>query len=91
MATYDNTVRELADNLKARSVSRIAYFHCDHFEPWQTLEQPTAVNKLNAEHLQIFADESSKFDYARKLTLFYSVRLDSTYDSRSGSDPGSGR
>jgi hypothetical protein len=80
MATYDPVVRELADRLRARNISRLVYFHCDHFEPWVNLGQPKAINELNAEHLHIFADDSSKFDYARRLTLFYCVRLNFVYD-----------
>jgi hypothetical protein len=72
MATgYDQTLRDLSDCFKAREVARLVYFHCDHFEPWQSFSGSNAFDERHAEHLRMFADDLNLIDYARKLTLFY--------------------
>src|SRR5262245_39457121 len=72
MATaYDQAVRDLSDCFKARDVARLVYFHCDHFEPWQSFGGRAAFDKSHAEHVSVFADDLNLIDYARKLTLFY--------------------
>src|SRR5262249_20351947 len=47
---------------------------------WAAITPGRVINKLNAEHLMVFADDLSKLDYARKLTLFYCDRFGFAYD-----------
>ncbi len=59
----------LEDLIGRRGVRRIAYFHCDHFEPWHS---PNPANIDNhVDKILRFADESAANEFSRRLTLFY--------------------
>ncbi len=60
---------ELGDIIERRGVRRVAYFHCDHFEPWHS-PRPANTEALVANILR-FADESAANEFSRRLTLFY--------------------
>lgn len=80
MATYKQMVAGLSDDFKARDIARLVYFHCDHFEPWQSFGGRDALDEHHAEHIRIFTDELKRIDYARKLTLFYKANINFAYD-----------
>ncbi len=80
MATYKQMVAGLSDDFKARDIARLVYFHCDHFEPWQSFGGRDALDERHAEHIRIFTDELKRIDYARKLTLFYKANINFAYD-----------
>ena len=50
MATYKQMVAGLSDDFKARDIARLVYFHCDHFEPWQSFGGRDALDERHAEH-----------------------------------------
>jgi len=69
------TTRELAlgDIIERRGVRRVAYFHCDHFEPWRG-----PVNRgveENAADILRFAEQSATNEFSRRLTLFYKAHI----------------
>ena len=64
----------LADIVRRREVRRIAYFHCDHFEPWRTFAG-SSTHQQNAEDVRVFAESSAKNEFARRLTLFYKAHV----------------
>ncbi len=66
-----SSIRELAlgDIIERRGIRRVAYFHCDHFEPWHA-PRPANIEDHVSKILR-FADESAANEFSRKLTLFY--------------------
>jgi hypothetical protein len=66
---FVDTRRRLAEALKKRDVREIAYFHCDHFEPWRGFKGD--VSERNVADILDFLRALEGVDYARKLTLFY--------------------
>jgi precorrin-6B methylase 2 len=64
----------LSDILKRREVRRIAYFHCDHFEPWRPVPGSRTLEE-NAEDVIRFAEHSARNEFSRRLTLFYKVHV----------------
>jgi hypothetical protein len=64
----------LADIVRRRGVKRVAYFHCDHFEPWRPAPGSKSIEQ-NAEDIVRFAESSAKNEFARKLTLFYKAHV----------------
>ena len=62
----------LRDIVKRRGVRRVAYFHCDHFEPWRG--GGPAIEDYAANVLR-FADCSAANEFARRLTLFYKPQV----------------
>ena len=69
--SFEGMKQELADAIKARGITRLIYFHADHFEPWKKIAGRRQLSQENADDLAYFADRISQFDYARRLTLFY--------------------
>lgn len=63
----------VADVLRRRGVARVAYLHCDHFEPWRS--PLGGVGEANAAHIRHFADVTAALPEARRLTLFYRPHL----------------
>src|SRR5262245_5810725 len=80
MSSYKQIIAGLSDDFKAREVARLVYFHCDHFEPWQTFGGRDALDERHSEHIRMFADDLKRIDYARKLTLFYKPNINFAYD-----------
>jgi hypothetical protein len=68
----------LADIVRRRGVKRVAYFHCDHFEPWRRAPGSNTTIEQNAEDVVKFAESSAKNEFARKLTLFYKAQVNVT-------------
>jgi hypothetical protein len=66
-----HTTREpsLGDIIERRGIRRVAYFHCDHFEPWHA-PRPANID-AHVSNILRFADESAANEFSRKLTLFY--------------------
>jgi hypothetical protein len=64
-------IRDLAlgDIIRRRGVRRVAYFHCDHFEPWQS-PRPANIDRI-VDGILDFADKSAANAFSRRLTLFY--------------------
>lgn len=58
----------LAEVLKQRGVSKVFYFHADHFEPWGS-----GLNEKTAKAVEHFAQQTRTSPYAAKLSLFYST------------------
>lgn len=73
----------LVDALLRREVQRVAYFHCDHWEPWQTINGKTRATSLPvcAERIRQFSEAMQRLDYARALTLFYKPGVYSALDT----------
>ena len=65
----------LADRIRRRAVTRIVYFHTDHFEPWRTFDGRKVFGPENARDLEQFAAAMSKLEFGRKLTLFAKPHL----------------
>ncbi len=74
----------LADIVRRRGVRRVAYFHCDHFEPWRKAPGSASFAE-NADDIVRFGEECAANEFARRLTLFYKPRL---YQGRVGRDRG---
>jgi len=72
----------VAEILRRRNVRSIAYFHCDHFEPWRNVHG--TVSEANAAHIVHFAEATAKLDHARRLTLFYRAHVSPTMQARDG-------
>jgi len=64
----------LAEIVKRREVRRIAYFHCDHFEPWRAAAGSRTLEE-NASDVLRFAEQSAANEFSRRLTLFYKVHV----------------
>jgi hypothetical protein len=64
----------LSDILKRRGVRRIAYFHCDHFEPWRPIPASRTLEE-NAADILRFAEHSAANEFSRRLTLFYKCQV----------------
>ena len=71
MTTFAPLVSRLAERLRRREVSRLAYFHTDHFEPWRALGEAPAIGPRSAQAVHDFCRSVQEVDYARRLTLFY--------------------
>lgn len=63
----------LGDIIRRRGVQRIAYFHCDHFEPWRGPVSRGVED--NAADIARFAKQSSSHEFSRRLTLFYKAHI----------------
>jgi len=74
----------LAARIGQRGVTRIVYFHTDHFEPWRTYDGRRVFGPENGRDLENFADTLTGLEYARCLTLFYKPHFN--FALRSGSD-----
>ena len=61
-------IEELADKARARGIRRIAYFHCDHFEPWGS-----GVNATSLRAVDRFRQMTERSPYGARLSLFYST------------------
>lgn len=75
----------LADILaqaRDRGVERLAYFHCDHFEPWRWSPDESSVSAANADAVEAFVEETSRIPYARRLTLFHKSPLNTKLAGR---------
>ena len=64
---------KLAGIIDRRGIRRIAYFHCDHFEPWRAPINET-VNG-SADEIMRFAAASADDEFSRRLTLFYKAHV----------------
>jgi hypothetical protein len=54
-------------------VRRVAYFHCDHFEPWRgPVSRGVDDNAVDILH---FAEQSASNEFSRRLTLFYKAHI----------------
>lgn len=64
----------LSEILERRGVRRIAYFHCDHFEPWRPVPNSRTLEE-NADDIIRFAEHSAANEFSRRLTLFYKAHI----------------
>jgi hypothetical protein len=66
-------VGRLTDALRRRGVSRVVYFHCDHWEPWKVLPGLNRTSSLPymVERVRQFVDAMNALPFAQRLTLFY--------------------
>lgn len=69
-ASLADARRRLSAMASKRGVTRLVYFHTDHFEPWRSFDGRRVLGGENARDLAKFADDMSRLEYARKLTLF---------------------
>src|SRR6266404_905618 len=60
----------LAEVLKRRGVTKVCYFHADHFEPWGASISESAVRAVER-----FAEQTRNSPFAAKLSLFYSTSV----------------
>lgn len=68
-------VASLSEILRRREVSRVAYFHTDHFEPW-SLAPGRPSFEACAEAVEDFAVRSAKVAFGQRQTLFYKPKVD---------------
>jgi len=71
VTTFAPLVNRLAERLRRREVSRLAYFHTDHFEPWRALGTAAAIGPESVQAVHDFCRAVQGVDFARRLTLFY--------------------
>jgi hypothetical protein len=71
VTTFAPLVNRLAERLRRREVSRLAYFHTDHFEPWRALGKALAIGPESVQAVHDFCRATQGVDFARRLTLFY--------------------
>lgn len=76
--------QRLAKRVRARAITRVVYFHTDHFEPWRTFDGRRALGPENARDLERFANEMAAHEYGRRLTLFIKPHLN--FALRRGAD-----
>lgn len=84
MTTTTSTMTtRLTEALRRREIQRVVYFHCDHWEPWKTIEGKTRAASLPfcAERIRQFTDTMQRLDYGRALTLFYKPGVYSALDT----------
>ena len=55
-----------ANILKQRDVSKVVWFHADHWEPWSA-----AVDDAGRRRVAAYAAQAASSPFARKMTLFY--------------------
>lgn len=79
---YEAGKDAVTEIMRRRNVARVAYFHCDHFEPWRSPHG--GVSEENAAHIVRFHEATAKIDYAHRQTLFYRCHLSPTMHERSG-------
>jgi 16S rRNA A1518/A1519 N6-dimethyltransferase RsmA/KsgA/DIM1 with predicted DNA glycosylase/AP lyase activity len=60
----------LVSILKNRNISRVCYFHTDHFEPWSN-----GINADSIRAVEHFHELTKKNIYTKKLSLFYMISL----------------
>jgi hypothetical protein len=65
--------RTLGDIINRRGIRRVAYFHCDHFEPWRWPLNGGVHD--NARDVLRFAEASADNEFSRRLTLFYKAHI----------------
>jgi hypothetical protein len=71
VTTFAPLVNRLAERLRRQEVSRLAYFHTDHFEPWRALGKAVAIGPESVQAVHDFCRATQGVDFARRLTLFY--------------------
>ncbi len=71
----------LAEILKRRGVSKVYYFHADHFEPWGG-----GLSAKSLRAVENFQRQTRRSPYASKLSLFYSVYVAHYLDPGAGDD-----
>jgi len=76
--------QKLASIVDKRGITKIVYFHTDHFEPWRSYDGRAVFGPENARDLEHFAKTIADIEYARRLTLFYKPHLN--FAMRSGDD-----
>lgn len=84
MSRHLTLVNELADRLRALELTKLVYFHTDHFEPWRPVGQAPAVGGEVVDAIADFCRVTERIDFARRLTLFYKPHLN--YSLQRGGD-----
>lgn len=70
----------LHERFLRRGIRRIAYFHCDHWEPWRPIRGEAAVSQRAVDEVGAFVRQLERIDFARRLTLFYKPQIGWTND-----------
>ncbi|MFW2830491.1 hypothetical protein [Sphingomonas sp. ID0503] len=81
-STLDDMLSRLRDEA---GVTRISYFHCDHFEPWRWGNGRNGLDRGNTDDVLRFVEAMKAFPYARRLTLFMKSPLTASPQPRPGS------
>jgi len=68
-----------AEILKARGITRLVYFHCDHFEPWRYVEGRPADLALAVDDVERYIAASST-GFGARATLFYKANINFLVD-----------
>jgi hypothetical protein len=63
-------IDKVSDILLSRGVSKIFYFHTDHFEPWSL-----GINDQTLKALERFSNQTKKSKFTQNLSLFYLINL----------------
>ncbi len=82
MNAFSQIRGRIADRFKERGIDRLVYFHCDHFEPWSRIGNRSVADPANVADVVAFADQCSRIDFARRLTLFYRTYHDTAHGLR---------
>ncbi len=88
MVDYAKLKDDLRDLYRAKGVRRVVYFHCDHWEPWQSRPGEAGISARNADEITRFVDTMGGIDFARRLTLFYKDQINYVFDRSPTSDAG---
>ncbi len=70
MARFTKLVAELSEVFRRSGAHSLCYFHADHYEPWRSMAGRIDVSEPNAADIVDFLDQTSKLEFARRLTLF---------------------
>lgn len=70
MARFTKLVEALSETFRRSGARDLHYFHTDHFEPWRSMSGRIDVSEPNGADIVDFLEQTSKLDYARRLTLF---------------------
>lgn len=68
-------LRSAADILKSRGITRLVYFHSDHFEPWRYVPGRPADYALAVEDVRTYVAASGAHEFGRRATLFYKANV----------------
>ncbi len=74
----------LTERVRRRGITRVVYFHTDHFEPCRQFDGRPIFGDANIADTERFAETMARIEFGRRLTLFYKPQLN--FGVRTGSD-----
>jgi hypothetical protein len=76
--------QRLIERVRKRRITRVVYFHTDHFEPCRNFDGRPIFGDANIRDTERFAETMSRIEFGRRPTLFYKPQLN--FEVRTGSD-----